>query len=123
MNFTQQAGILHSLCNQPSESDMFGEVFSDEAFACMILETNYYAAEQIALLWNAGRLTPNSHASNWRDTDIAVSLGWYSSFDGVCSVTQLLCLLVDQPLDEVARNSADYDKRQVSHNSAISSSL
>ena len=48
MNFTQQAQILHNLCDQPSESDKFRKVVSDEAFAYMVLETNHYAAEQIA---------------------------------------------------------------------------
>ena len=76
MNFTQQAGILHNLGDQPSESDIFREVFSDEAFAYMVLETNCYTAEQIARLRNAGRLTPNSHASNWRDTDITEMKAW-----------------------------------------------
>ena len=76
MNFTQQARILHDLGNQPSESDIFREVFSEEAFVYMVLETNSYTAEQIARLRNAGRLTPNSCASNWRDTDIAEMKAW-----------------------------------------------
>ena len=76
MNFTQQAGILHDLGNQPSESDMFREVFIDEAFAYIVLETNHYAAEQIARLRNAGRLTQNSRASNWKDTDITEMKAW-----------------------------------------------
>ena len=69
MNFTKQAGVLYNLGNQLSESDMFREVFS-EAFAYMVLKINCYAAEQIAWLLNAGILTLNSRASNWRDTDI-----------------------------------------------------
>ena len=76
MNFMQQARILHDLGDQPSESDIFREVFSEEAFVCMVLETNCYTAEQIPRLQNAGRLTPNSCESNWRETDIAEMKAW-----------------------------------------------
>ena len=67
---------MHDLSVDPSESDIFKEVFSDEAFACMVLETNCYAAEQIGQLWNAGRLMPNSQANNWRDTGITETKDW-----------------------------------------------
>ena len=42
----------------------------------MVLETNSYTAEQIARLRNAGRLTPNFCASNWREADIAEMKAW-----------------------------------------------
>ena len=46
--------------------DVLKAVFSDHAFAYMVLETNRYAREQIAKLRNAGRLRENSRANNWR---------------------------------------------------------
>ena len=42
----------------------------------MVLETNRYAAEQIAQLQNAGRLALNFCVSKWRDTDITEMKAW-----------------------------------------------
>ena len=50
MNFTQQAGTLHDLGDQPSESDIFREVFSDEAFAYMIWSWKQTIMQQNRLL-------------------------------------------------------------------------
>ena len=70
MDFTEQAGLQVDIGDEPSELDVLKAVFSDHAFAYMVLETNRYAREQIAKLRNAGCLRENSRANNWRDKNI-----------------------------------------------------
>ena len=48
MDFTEQAGLQVDIGDEPSELDVLKAVFSDHAFAYMVLETNRYAREQIA---------------------------------------------------------------------------
>ena len=64
MDFMEQAGLQVDIGDEPSKLDVLKVVFSDHAFAYMVLETNRYAREQIAKLRNAGRLRENSRANN-----------------------------------------------------------
>ena len=76
MDFTEQAGLQVDIGDEPSELDVLKAVFSDHAFAYMVLETNRYAREQIAKLRNAGCLRENSRANNWTDTNITEMKAW-----------------------------------------------
>ena len=71
MHFTEQAGLQVDIGDEPSELDVLKAVFSDHAFAYMVLEINRYALEQIAKLRNAGCLR-----ENWRDTNITEMKAW-----------------------------------------------
>ena len=78
MDFTEQAALQVDIGDEPSELDVLKAVFSDRAFAYMVLETNRYAHEQIAKLRNAGCLRENLRANNWRDkniTEMKASIG------------------------------------------------
>ena len=76
MDFTEQAGLQVNIGDEPSELDVLKAVFSDHAFAYMVLETNRYAREQIAKLRNAGCLRETSRANYWRDTNITETKAW-----------------------------------------------
>ena len=77
-NFTERYGVLADLGNEPEESECFKAVFSDEAIAFIVIETNRYAAQQIMLLCHAGRLKEHSRANSWKETKISEMKAWLS---------------------------------------------
>ena len=62
--FTENSGVRVEIGDEPTESGCFKAVFSDEAVAYMVIETNRYAEQQIARLRNARRLKEYSGACN-----------------------------------------------------------
>ena len=74
--FTENSGVRVEIGDEPTESDCFKAVFSDEAVAYMVIKTNRYAEQQIARLRNAGRLKEYSRACNWKETNITEMKAW-----------------------------------------------
>ena len=76
MDFTEQSGLQVDIEDDPSKLDVLKTVFSDHAFAYMVLETSRYAHGQIARLRNDGCLRENSRVNNWRDINITEMKAW-----------------------------------------------
>lgn len=70
-HFAEQPGPRITLSPSSTPLEFFSLFFDDAIFQLLVDGTNEYAAEVIAEKERAGRLTPRSRWSNWKDVTIS----------------------------------------------------